>query len=91
MPSGFISTSSGFMGARSASEALSLKGVEDRPWKERDQSTGLSFEATGCGSGIGPSVEGGGRSLRPEERERWFEAEVILLGDVEVGGEAGVL
>lgn len=82
IPSGFISTSSGFIGAMSASEALSLKGAVERPWKERDQSTW--FPAASVGSAVGRV------SSRPMERERWFEVAVMSFAVVEeVGSGVG--
>jgi hypothetical protein len=75
----------------STSEALSLKGACESPWKERDQSTGWPVEETGAASGRG-SLRG--RSSRPVERERWFVGEVRFVVDVDVlevdGGDAWV-
>jgi len=50
----------------SAADARSLNGSLERPWKDRDQSTGMSEEVVGAASGRGS----GGASESPEARER---------------------
>lgn len=62
MPSGFISMSVLLRGCWSVVACSAVKGVEDRPWKERVQSG--SDDSEGVGEG-----EGGG-SERPAVRDR---------------------
>ena len=59
IPSGLISMSSGLISCCKIAACSGVKGVEDRPWKERVQSTCFSFS---------PSTGGG--SERPSVRER---------------------
>lgn len=63
-----------------------LKGVEERPWKERDQSTGSPAEFTAGAEGVGVSgrgaalaIKGGGSSERPFLRERMLDWDVMSL------------
>lgn len=65
------------MGAIRISAASLLKGVVERPWKERDQSTGSPLESWAGARGVGVSgggeaevIVGGGSSERPLFRER---------------------
>ena len=61
MPSGLISMSVGVSGSSRTAMASAPKGVSERPWKERDQSTWVAVgEADGSGVGRG--------SRRPEVR-----------------------
>jgi hypothetical protein len=82
-PSDFISTSSRFTGAMRISADSLLKGVEERPWKERDQSTGPPLESRGMASGVGLDGKGamgstaGGSSSRPFFNERMLDCDVI--------------
>lgn len=84
MPSGFISTSSWSMGAIRTSAASLQKGVVERPWKERDQSTGSPLESWEGALGVGVEGRGaadvivrGGSSERPFFRERIFDWDVM--------------
>jgi hypothetical protein len=89
IPSGFISTSPGRIGCISSCEASLLKGANERPWKEEDQSTLLPVESTGAAEGGGVS----GSSDNPSERERWFAGFVrsALEGAARLGvGTAGL-
>jgi len=53
MPSGLTSTSCGVMGSIKMSMASRVKAVVERPWKERDQSTGSLVDDMGCAAGRG--------------------------------------
>lgn len=71
-----------------------LKGVVERPWKERDQSTGSPLESWEGARGVGVSgggeaevIVGGGSSERPFLRERmgcWVGVAVWVVGFVGV-------
>jgi hypothetical protein len=58
--------------------------VDERPWKERDQSTGSPLEFTSGAEGVGVlgrgatlAIVGGGSSERPFLSERMFDWDVI--------------
>jgi hypothetical protein len=67
--------------------------VEERPWKERDQSTGSPLEFMSEAEGVGVkgggdtlAIVGGGSSKRPFFKERMFDWDVMsFLGAGFVG------
>jgi hypothetical protein len=69
--------------------------VDERPWKERDQSTGSPLEFMSGAEGVGVpgrgamlAIVGGGSSERPFLRERMFDWDVMsFLGAGFVGVE----
>jgi hypothetical protein len=81
MPSGLISTSAGSTGASSTARAAASKAVADRPWKERDQSTG-SVGAVGSGergsAGVAGSEDGVAEAEEDEDEGEGEGEEAVV-------------
>src|ERR1700744_389133 len=88
MPSGLISTSSGSRGASKIVRAVASKAVDERPWKERDQSTVPSVEADGVGSAGGSgAMEVGGAEEGAGEDEAGLDGACVAVVKVFRGGK----